>query len=303
MLRLNQIHDFLTALDCASIRSAARRLGVSQPAVTKSIRMLESELGTELLHRTSGGVTPTAAGRAFAARARVAQHELNQGREEVSAVSGNKSASLSVGIGSAPAALFAVEAISRYRVQRPDDRIRIIEGAGQALLPLVRDATIDVAIAQRVKPQDAPGLKYRPLLRTRLVVVGRHGHPLSFARSLSELSTAQWLVYRSPGSGGILEEALAAEGLPFPSRYVHCESLAMTVALIAGSDLIGLLVPHLLHHPLAQSHLEEIRLNRPLPAISIGLYRRADAPLSTAVTFFWATLTAAAQTHTHPAVA
>jgi DNA-binding transcriptional LysR family regulator len=157
-LRLNQIRDLLMVIDCGSIRSAAARLGVSQPAVTKSIRLLERELGAELLLRTSGGVTPTAAGRAFAARARVAQHELDLGRGELRAVSGGAGATLRLGISSAPAALFAVDAVAAYRAQRPDDVVQIIEGAGQTLLGLVRDASMDLALSQRVQPEAAPGL-------------------------------------------------------------------------------------------------------------------------------------------------
>ena len=257
--------------------------------------MLEIELGAELLHRTSGGVTPTAAGRVFSARARVAQNELQQARDDVGALGGNPSGSLRIGVGSAPAALFAVDAIARYRLEHPDDRLLVIEGPGQTLLPLTRDARIDVAIAQRVDAEAAPGLKYRPLLRTRLVVAARRGHPLSSALSLGELHTAHWLIYRPPGSGGVLEEAFRAEGLPLPARHVHCESLALTLGLILNSDLIALLVPQMLRHPLARSSLMQLPLARPLPAISIGMYRRADTPVSAAVTSFWSHMAAAVE--------
>ncbi len=293
MLRLNQIRDLMTVIDCGSIRGAARVLGVSQPAVTKSIRMLEIELGAELLHRTTGGVTPTAAGRAFSARARIAQTELQQAREEVAALGGEHGASLRIGVGSAPAALFAVDAIVRYRAEHPDDRILVVEGPGRTLLPLVRDAKIDVALAQRVNPEDAPGLKYRPLLRTRLVVAARRGHPLASVRSLGDLHTGEWLIYRPPGSGGVLEEAFLAEGLPLPVHRVHCESLALTLGLMLNSDLLGLLVPQMLRHPLARSSLVQLPIAQPLPAVSVGMYRRADTPLSRAVTSFWSHLTAA----------
>jgi len=294
-LRLNQIRDLLSVIESGSIRSAARRLGVSQPTVTKSIRLLEGELGAELLVRSSGGVTATAAGRAFAARAKVAQHELRQARMEVDALSGARGTSLTVGLGSLPAAVFAVEAFSRYRAERPRDSIHIIEAAGHTLLSLVRDATIDVALSQRVKPEAAPGLKYRPLLRTRLAVACRRNHPLRGARTLEELAGAQWLVYRPANSGGVLEDAMAAEGVPFPSNYVHCESLAMTAALIASTDLLGLLAPAFLRHPLARSTFQEIALAKPLPALSVGMYRRADTPVSASVNAFWTAVSAAAR--------
>jgi LysR family transcriptional regulator, regulator of abg operon len=286
VLRLNQIRDLLTVLECGSVRAAAAKLGVSQPAVTKSVRSLEAELGVELLHRSRVGVTPTAAGASFAARARVAQLELDRAREEV-AVSrrGGGGLSLNVGVGSAPMALLAADAIVRFRQDHPLSRLHVIEGPGHRLLPLVRDGSIDVALAQRVGAAAAPGLKYRPLLRTRLVVVGRQGHPLAHARSLAELVDAEWLVYRPPDSNGLLEDALRAEGLPFPSRFVHCESFALTLALVRASDLLALLVPQVLADPQG-AQLKEIALKRPLPEISVGMYRRAETPTSVAMNDF-----------------
>jgi DNA-binding transcriptional LysR family regulator len=160
----------------------------------------------------------------------------------------------------------------------------------------VRDGTIDLALVQRVHPAEAPGLKYRPLIRTRLVVVGRNGHPLGQAQSLSELGNAQWLVYRPPGSHGVLEDAMRVEGLSFPSHYVQCESYALTLSLLRASDLLGLLVPQVFADEQGAG-LKEIPLKRPLPEISVGMYRRADTPASTAVTDFWTHLLHAARAH------
>lgn len=286
MLRLNQIRDLLTVLECGSVRAAAAKLGVSQPAVTKSVRSLEAELGAELLHRSSLGVTPTPAGAAFAARARVAQLELDRAREEVRGGGRAAVVSLNVGVGSAPLVLVATRAIANFRKQHPLCRMHVVEGPGHALLPRVRDGTIDLALAQRVEAAAAPGLKYRPLLRARLVVVGRRGHPLAQSRSLAELHEADWLVYRPPNSQGVLEEAMRAEGLSFPARYVHCESFALTLALLRTSDLLGLLVPQALGGA-NKGLLQELPLKRPLPEISVGMYRRSETPLSAAMNGFW----------------
>ena len=65
-MRLNQLRVFLTIIDSGSIRGAARQLGVTQPAITKTLRQLEESLHVRLLDRTQHGVVPTLAGRAFA---------------------------------------------------------------------------------------------------------------------------------------------------------------------------------------------------------------------------------------------
>ncbi len=69
-MRLNGIRDLVAVVESGSIRAAARKLGVSQPAITKSVRSLETELHLQLLKRTPQGVVPTPAGRALLVRAR-----------------------------------------------------------------------------------------------------------------------------------------------------------------------------------------------------------------------------------------
>src|SRR5262245_13997027 len=81
-VRLTQIRDFLAVVESGSIRAAARKLGVAQPTITKSVRSLETELHVQLLGRNARGIVPTASGRAFFARARVAQSELRKAEEE-----------------------------------------------------------------------------------------------------------------------------------------------------------------------------------------------------------------------------
>src|SRR5262245_28896923 len=82
-MTLSQIRDFIAVVESGGIRAAARKLGVSQPAITRSVRSLEAELRARLLRRTPTGVVPTQPGRALFARARAAQAELRKAEEEV----------------------------------------------------------------------------------------------------------------------------------------------------------------------------------------------------------------------------
>ena len=85
-MRLNQIRDLIAVSEAGSLRAAARRIGISQPAMSKSLAELEREFQAQLLTRTSRGVALTAAGRAFVARARVVQGELRKVHEDLAAL-------------------------------------------------------------------------------------------------------------------------------------------------------------------------------------------------------------------------
>ena len=112
-MRLSQIRDFVAVVESGGIRAAARKLGVSQPAITRSVRGLEAELHARLLQRTPTGVVLTQPGRAFLARARAAQAELRKAEEEVDQL-GEKVGSVAFGV-SPTAAIMVPEAITRFR--------------------------------------------------------------------------------------------------------------------------------------------------------------------------------------------
>lgn len=81
-MKLQRIEHFIAVAEAGSIRGAARHLDMSQPALTRSIQQLEQDLGVQLMHRGIGGSSLTPAGRAFLARAQVAQAELIKAAEE-----------------------------------------------------------------------------------------------------------------------------------------------------------------------------------------------------------------------------
>src|SRR5258708_27584742 len=113
-MRLRQIRDFLAVVESGSIRAAARKLGVSQPGITKSVRSLEAELHVQLMRRTPHGVVPTPSGRAFLARAQVAQSELRKAEEEAVRTAGEGGGSVAFRGGAPPPVSIVPEARSPF---------------------------------------------------------------------------------------------------------------------------------------------------------------------------------------------
>jgi LysR family transcriptional regulator, regulator of abg operon len=282
-VRLTQIRDFLAVVECGGIRAAARKLGVSQPTITKSVRSLEAELHLQLLGRSAHGIVPTASGRAFFARARVAHSELRKAEEEAAQVGGANGGSVAFGVGNLGATLIVPEAVARFRRQFPHASIRIVEGLAHRLLPSVRDEALDFVIGLRpVTPLEA-ALRFRPLYRSELVVAARKGHPLRHARSLAELAASEWLSTSTLGlPGGPVERLFASAGLPPQQPLIQCESFNTVVALLGETDMIGLLQRRALKEPFARDTLQEFPITDPMPSVTAGIYTRADTPLTRA---------------------
>ena len=278
-MTLSQIRDFIAVVESGGIRAAARKLGVSQPAITRSVRGLETELRARLLRRTPTGVVPTQPGRALFARARAAQAELRKAEEEVDQFA---QTARSVAFGVSPTAAIVVpEAVTRFRQQFPQARIRIAEGLPQSLIPMVRDETLDFAICRRALVELDSGLAFRPLFRNDFAVVARKGHPLEKASSLAHLADACWTsLLPLDAPDGPFAQAFSPTGLPVPKHVIQCGSYNTAIRLIANTDMLGFLVRQLLSDPLLGDLLREIPVAEPLPSFAVGTFTRTGTPLT-----------------------
>jgi LysR family transcriptional regulator, regulator of abg operon len=277
-MRLTQVRDFVAVVDAGSISAAARSLGVSQPGLTKSIAALEAELNISLLQRTPRGVSLTRFGRAFYARAHAAHAELEKARQEVLQLAGARSGQVAIGFGPLAAALVLPAAVLAFQRHFPAVEVRLLEGFAHVVMPLVRDETLDMALAPRLPGyhHDA-SLRFRPVFHNEQIIVGRKRHPLGGARSIVELSNAHWLSFEPRP---VVDRVLSALGLPGARQLMQCESLNVMVALLAGSDLLTVASRRILALPQSGKALQEIHIAERIAPMTTGLYVRADAPLT-----------------------
>jgi len=295
-MRLRQIQNFVAVVESGSIRAAARKLGVSQPAITKSVRGLEAELRSQLVQRTPQGIVPTPSGRAFFARARVVQAELRKAGEEVMQLGGEHTGLVTFGVGPISATRIMPEAVIRFRDQCPSAQLRIVEGYTHTLLPLVRDETLDLALAARPDAQLDPAFAFRPLYRFEYVVVARKGHPLRNARSLAQLANAEWISFMPPKSPvRPLDRIFSFAGLPGPRQMVQCDSYNVALALLAKTDMLGLISSWMLKESRARDLLQQIAVTEPMPSYTVGIFTRMDPPLTPLAAALARALTAVAR--------
>ena len=146
-MRISQLRDFVLIVEAGSIRAAARTQGISHPAMSKSLRALEGEVGVQLIRRSTRGVVCTPAGRAFLAHAGAIGAEVRKAEEELAELAAPGGGTVSVGFTPTVAAV-APQAIARFLDDHPLVRLRIMEGTASALVPLVRDETLDFAVVQ-----------------------------------------------------------------------------------------------------------------------------------------------------------
>jgi len=295
-VRITQLRDFLAVVDAGSIRGAARALEVTQPAITRSIRQLEAELQAKLLERSGRGVLPTANGKAFLLRARAVYLEMQRMREEQAQLAGSSPGS--VAFGASPQAMIHLvpQALEQFRRQHPQADVRIVDGLAHVLLPQLRAGSLDFVIGSRPQDKLDARFTYQPLFTNQIVVGARRGHALRHAKSLAELTDAQWVIFTPSGwAGAVIPEIFVKNGLQPPKSVVRSDSYVAFLSILAATEMVAPLSRMLLQQPLARSFFEEFKLKERLPEFSIGLFRLADSPATPVATDLAAAMRSAAR--------
>jgi DNA-binding transcriptional LysR family regulator len=220
-MEIRQLRHFLAVVDNGSLSVAARKLRMSQGALTTSIKMLEKSLSTTLFTRTNHGMTLNEYGRSLEARARIVLSEIGQAESDIRELQGKERARVAIGA----AALFSdhllPQAMTHFRGAHPEIEVTIEHSNFDTALLRLRDGTIDCAfftLTGRTLPRD---LDVEVLLRGhRAFVITRSDNPLAKRRNLKarDVLAGPWLM-TTPNTNfrTRLDGAFRAAGLTPPA--------------------------------------------------------------------------------------
>lgn len=293
-MKLTTLRALIIAVEVGSLRGAARRLGVTQPALTKMIRELELELGTTLLARSTTGVVPTAQGKVLVEKAAAAERELAQAVDQIRQLGGQMQGELTIGAVPLAMMLLIPETLRTFAREFPDIRLRFSEELYIAQLTRLRKGEVDIALGPLPEGLAQGEFRIEPLIPITMVVVVRRGNPLERARSLEELSAAPWVFTGAAPGMGYAQQLFAQHGLPTPPAGALVNSTLGLLSIIANSDFVGLLPHQIAVHPLARQHISLVNTQEaPLKSTLVAM-TKTDAALSPAVRHFIAHLHRAA---------
>jgi LysR family transcriptional regulator, regulator of abg operon len=282
-LNLNHLQHFLAIADQGSLRAAADSLGLSQPAVSKSLRALEAALGAPLIARNARGSTLTPYGDLLYARARLIGNEIERVTDEIQQLAGHREGRVTLGASAMPSLLLIPEAVARFRARQKDVRLDLIGGMPSVLLPRLMDGSLDFVVGPRPVQPISDHIDSIPLLQIASSIVVRRGHELEGARSIKAFVDAEWVLSSSAAHAeSALHATIAKAGLPPAKIAARVESLWAAYSFIAKTRYVGLLPKHLSQENLLSDRLSYVAV----PELSINdtydVFLRRDAPLSSA---------------------
>ncbi|MGY2289682.1 LysR family transcriptional regulator [Pseudomonas sp. SDO528_S397] len=248
MDRLTAMETFVHVVETGSFSAAAKRLGVGQPAVSKSVGLLEARLAVRLVMRSTRGLTPTEAGLAFYEQARRAIDHANEADAAAQGAGGRLSGSLRISAGVTFARLHIIPHLGPFLDRHPGLNIDVI--LDDQVLNLVEKG-IDVAL--RIGNLSDSNLTARRIGQSPSRVFAtptylqRHGEPQSPADLLqhetviySPIDSTRWTFERDgqrhpvvahgrlrvTSSEGIRAGVLSHQGLALATEWMFAPELA-----------------------------------------------------------------------------
>ena len=148
MSTLLQLKSFVTVVEQGGFTAASRRLGLSQPAVSRAIATLEKELGLPLLVRSRDGVTLTEAGALALTHAREAVRHLTLMGTELAALAGEVTGTLSLASLPSVTGTLVAPHLRTFTHRHPAVTIRLLEGSEQEVLDWLDQGAADAGVVR-----------------------------------------------------------------------------------------------------------------------------------------------------------
>ena len=284
-MKLNALQALVAAIEEGSLRAAARRIGVSQPALTKLVRELEIELAAPLLERHSQGVRPTVQGQVLFEHALKVSRELASATDQIKQLGGQMHGELNISAVPVAMMLLIPETLRTFSSAYPDIRLRVSEELFVEQLQKLRNGQVDLVVGGI--PEGLPSGEFitESLMDTRMVVVARRGSRHARARKLTELSTARWIYTGTSAQTGYASRLFETNGLPAPPVGAMVNSTLALMALLGSGDLLGLMPEQIVSHPLGQN-IVRVPLNEPGLSLTVGVIVRSSSVVSPAIRQF-----------------
>ncbi len=243
-MELRQLRYFREIVRHANFGRAADALGVTQPALSKSMRALEQELGVELLERSANGVVVTPFGRILGEYAATICTELDRAVEEIRALNGRSSGLVRVGGSTTVLRYFMPEVLRQLQPRYPDIEVSVIEGLRDDLTAALRSGELDLALSLSLDDATMAEFAVERLLGDTIAVVASRDHPLAAQTdvTLADLVPYRWVLpNRREHERQSLFDLFRVSGLPIPKVAVQTGSSVLMAALMQGQHHLSYL--------------------------------------------------------------
>jgi len=287
-MNLRDIQYFAVVAEHRHLGRAAESLGLSQPALSMSLRRLERFMQTKLVKRTPKGVDLTASGDAVFVHARRLRLSVEDISREVADLREGRAGHLRIGTGVGAALYLVPRACAALLKEAPKVTLKIVASERHALLTSLCNAELDLVV-NIVQASRYENLFEDYLYDQPFVVYASANHRLANRKqvTLVDLAQERWALSLSDSwAEQYLSRVFGDNGLPPPSIALETTNLPTRHHLIAASELLGFSSRQSMQYFAAQFPVVELRVKDLTVTRRIGVMYRKDAYLSPAARRF-----------------
>ena len=231
-----QLRYALSVYKERSFTKAARRLNISQSAVSEQVKLLEEEIGFELFSRTSGGIESTERGRTFLYESERVMGDLLSLSDTARRLRGSLSDTLTIGMGSGMAQIFIPRIFADLKSALPGVRLDILTAPTKNIFNELHEERIDAGIAIESDPDRLPaGLIFDRLVDVEMALITHPKHPL--ARSKQPVDIGRLLA-----EPFIMSELTVGYGQVVFSLFTDLGIRPNTLAVVDNIETIKIIV-------------------------------------------------------------
>ncbi len=246
-MELRHLRYFLAVGEALNFTKAAARLRVAQPALSRQIQDLEDEIGVDLLHRSSRGVTLTAEGKLFLEEVRELLKHADESIERVRALARGEYGELHIGYAPVPSTEILPPTLAAFQKAVPRVKVLLHDLSSDELIAGLRNGTLELAIMVEPIGEQTVGIEFEVLRTEGLCVAMSAAQPLARLKSIPlERLADEPLVGLSrkgyPEYYDYLDRIFAPIHAK-PRIVVECDSMSSLIAEVEAGRGISLASP------------------------------------------------------------
>jgi len=281
---LRQLQHLVALADELSFAAAAKRIHLSQPALSRSIQALERDLGVQLLDRAARRVTLTSAGKQVLDRARRILFEAGGLKRDVELIKKHELGEVSFGVGPHSAAIFLTDVLVRLRSEHPRLHILPDVSSWDVLHEKLKQETIDFFVTdlRSIPADDALVVQPLPLLSAGWYV--RTGHVLQKKTKISMADLEPFAFAFVPLSQQVaqkIRKVLQLTEGPATHRLIQCNNFFVLKDLAIASDVVLYAADAAVQKEVRDGKLAKLKgVPDPAPALDLAIVYLAHRTLS-----------------------
>ena len=287
-VRLRHLHCFVAVAQTQHLGQAGEQLGLSQPAVSKTLTELEELLGARLLARSRAGTDLTELGQRFLRHALRVLEDLDEAADSIgsSATAGRRH----IRLGALPSVVpdLLQEAVLAFRRTHPEVGLAVQTGMNRTLIDWLKADLLDIVIGRMDNPAVMEGLWFEMLNTEPLLLAVRKGHPLSaMPPSMADVMAFPLVV---PAQGSVprhsAESLLARHGFVLPHGVLETADAYLGLLIAQKSDAVLLAPRCAMRQALEDGELVLLPISGQGSEEPVGLLRQGGRDLDDAAEAF-----------------